>query len=113
MAWRLTARASVTAASVAALLGGCGTPEVIRRVAAAHPGATYEATATGCGSTAPASRRFGGDLRLAVLWSRETARAARQLPCEIVIDAVTGGSRQPVYRVRLAREGRTEGAVPP
>ena len=99
---------------VAMLLAGCATPQVVRRIEAAHPGAAYEATTQGCDPGGVTTRRFGQDLRLAVLWSRQAVRGARLLPCEVVIDAVTGGTRRPVYRVRWTRDSaRTEGAMPP
>ena len=104
----------VSAAWLAALLTGCATPDVVRRIEASHPGAQYEATALGCGSSGPTARRFGRDLRLAVLWSRQVVREARRLPCEVVVEAVTHGAHRPVYRIRWSRDAsRTEGAVSP
>ena len=92
---------------------GCAAPAVVREIEAAHPGAHYDAIATGCGAGAPTGRRFGPDLWLAVLWSRQVVRSARQLPCEAVIQAVTGTESRPVYRVRWPRDAPlSEGPVP-
>jgi hypothetical protein len=106
---------SAVALVALAALSGCATPEAVRRIEAAHPGARYEASATGCDRRAPAtSRRFGGDLHSAWLWSREVVGTATSRPCEAVIEAVAGGARQPVYRVARDSAGRRrEKPLPP
>ena len=86
------------------LVAGCAAPAEVRRVEAAHPGARYEATST-CAPGGAMARRFSGDLRAAVLWSRQVVREARVLPCEVVVEAVRAGQRQSVFRTRRARTG--------
>jgi len=93
---------------------GCAAPPAVRRIADAHPGAAYEATATGCDWRVRATgRHFGSDLRGAWLWSRQVVGTAPARRCEVVIEAVRGGVRQPVYRVARDSLGRrTEGTLP-
>lgn len=95
--------------------GACATPAIVPRIQAAHPGASYEATARGCGTGEVSSRRFGANLRLALLWSRQAVRSPRRLPCEVTVEAVAGPTRQPVYRAAQTSmsSGVTEGPVPP
>jgi hypothetical protein len=87
-------------------------PADLGRIAREHPAAAFEAALAGCGSRQLTARRFGRDLRTAVLWSRQAVDTARVLPCEAVIDAVEGGTRRPVYRITRAPGGATEGAIP-
>ena len=98
-----------------ALAAGCARPEALRRIEAAHPGASYEGSTTGCGAISPTARRFGGDLRAAVLWARQAVHTTRALPCEATIEAVsggTGGTHRAVYRVTQRVDGTmVEGAV--
>ena len=106
-----------TVSAVWLLAGGavsCAPPGEVRRIGEAHPGAQYEGAIHGCGAVGPSGRRFGANLRLAILWSREVVHEARAFPCEVVIEAVDGDARQPVYHVARDRAGvRTEGALPP
>ena len=106
-----------TGSALCVLVGGalsCAPSDTVRRIGAAHPHARYEGAIHGCGVVGPSARRFGGSLRLAVLWSREVVHEARAFPCEAVIEAVEDSSRQPVYHVVRDRTGLlTEGTLPP
>src|ERR671915_11454 len=72
-------------------------PVGVAAVAAAHPDAAFEATATGCQWTrARVVRRFD-DLSRAVAWGREVAALAPFKSCDVVIDAIYGDAGEEVY----------------
>jgi hypothetical protein len=99
---------------VAPLLGCAGRSlsPALARIPRDHPAATFEATLRGCGSRQVAARRFGRELRTAVLWGRQAVDSARVLPCEAVIEAVESGTRRPVYRILRQSSGAVEEAIP-
>ncbi|MFL5575528.1 MAG: hypothetical protein ACJ79S_06120 [Gemmatimonadaceae bacterium] len=106
--------ASAVAAGLAvALAAGCATPAVVRRIESAHPGASYDAAATGCDwRVRSRGRHFGRDLRGAWLWSRQVVGGAQARQCEVVIEAVSGGTHEAVYRIARDSLGRrTESVV--
>ena len=111
---RALARAIALSVGLSAVLARCAAPEAVRRIERAHAGSTYEGSTTGCGIRSPTVRRFGADLRAAVLWARQVVHTARALPCEAVIDAVHGATREGVYRVWQDRNGAAaEGSTRP
>ena len=107
-------RVGLAAMIAAGLAAGCGTPAVVRRIAAAHPGAEYEATATGCDwRVRSTGRHFGRDLRGAWLWSRQVVGAAPAQRCDVRVEAVVAGTRRLVYRlVRDSLGRRAEEVLP-
>ena len=109
--WTVWKRRSAVALALAA---GCATPGVVRRVTAAHPAATYEASVRGCEfHPALAGRQFGADFNEALLWARQVAGTARWSQCEITIEALEGERRVPVYRISRDARGRREGVIEP
>jgi hypothetical protein len=92
------------------MFGACSTPQAVTAIARSHPGASYEAQTSGCGTRVPVARRFGTSLRAAVLWGRLVTDSARVVPCEVEIHALEGDSRKPVYRI-LRRTGYKEERV--
>jgi len=78
---------------------------------AAHPlelanrGATFEVRLTGCSTAGVTGRRFGTNIRTALLWSGERVHSASYLPCTATIDAVRGVERHAVYRMTHSRDG--------
>lgn len=115
MAGTFTRLRGAGSAALAVVLGACATPQVVPRIRAATPGATYEGVALGCDvhfRRGGERQHFGENLRRAVLWSRQVVGAARALPCEAVIVAVTDRGRVTVYRVAWTEGGRTEEVFP-
>jgi hypothetical protein len=78
---------------------------------AAHPlevaneGAEFEVRLSGCSTTDAVGRRFGTNIRTALLWSSEVVHAASYLPCTATIEAVRGTRRHAVYRISRSRDG--------
>ena len=110
--WRSRRRAPALVAT-AVFFTGCAAPAPLKAIQRAHPGASYEAETAGCGARVPAGRRFGGDLRAAVLWGRVVTDTARVVPCEVVIAAVREDSRVPVYLVARRMSHREERVLTP
>ena len=107
--------ARIALAITVATVTGCASapPAAVREIAATHPRATYDAIATGCDWRVRSSRRpFGRDLERAWLWSRQTVGASRAQQCEVVIEAMDGGARRPVYRIVRDSAGRRAEGVP-
>jgi hypothetical protein len=102
MAWRCFSGLRVFGAIVAL---GCHQPRAAHPLKIANPGATFEVQLSGCSTTGPTGRRFGQDVRSAVLWSTERVQTAAYLPCTATIHAVRGGQRAAVYRVSRTRAG--------
>jgi hypothetical protein len=73
-------------------------------LAVANQGATFEVRLSGCSST-DIGRRFGHDVRTALLWSSERVHTASYLPCTATMDAVRGNERHTIYRVTRGRDG--------
>jgi hypothetical protein len=109
--WRPWALLSVLAVPVVACVGRSHTL-TIERIVREYPTATFEARLRGCGSRQATTRRFGRELRTAVLWGRQAVDSARVLPCEAVIDAVESGTCRPVYRILHQASGVVEEALP-
>lgn len=91
------------------------TPAEVRQIQAAYPDATYETRVEGCDRHPPImGRRFGRDLRAAVLWSRQVVGSSRLPACEVVISAVIQHEQRPVYYVSRSGSGmRSEGVLLP
>jgi hypothetical protein len=100
--------------AAAVLASSCATPAAVRRIAAASPGAEYDATATGCDSRIrSAGRHFGRDLRGAWLWTHQVIGGAAARRCEVQIEAVSDGLRHMVYHAGRDSLGRrTEEVLP-
>jgi hypothetical protein len=71
----------------------------------ANPGATFDVRLSGCTTTGETARRFGSNLRTALLWSSEQVHNARYFPCTATIEAVTAGQHRAIYRVSRSRDG--------
>jgi hypothetical protein len=106
-------RGTLALAVLATLCIACAAPQRLRDITRSHPGASYEAQTDGCGRRVPVARRFGGDLRAAVLWSRTVTDSARVVPCQVEIEAVQGGSREPVYRILRSTSHKEERVLTP
>jgi hypothetical protein len=106
-------RGTAALAVLATLCVACAAPQQLVAITRSHPGASYEAETDGCGRRVPVARRFGGDLRAAVLWGRTVTDSARAVPCEIVIDAVQADSREPVYQIVRSTSYREERVLKP
>jgi hypothetical protein len=102
MAWRYVSRLPVFGAIVAL---GCHPPRAAHPLQVANPGAKFEVQLSGCSTVGATGRRFGPDVRSALLWSSERVHTAAYLPCAATIHAVRGGQRTAVYRVSRARDG--------
>jgi hypothetical protein len=106
VAGRATAKARVTVAWVATLLGGCATPEVVRQIAEARPDAEYEATMHGCGSTVPTARRSpdGAAARQAAGGEASEILVERPCPMSIQTEAVRIEGEQPARHRKSPQE---------
>jgi hypothetical protein len=102
MAWRHLPRLAVFSALVAL---GCRAPGAAHRLQVANPGAAFDVELSGCGTTGATGRRFGPDVRTALLWSSERVHTAAYLPCTATIQAVRGAQRTAVYRFSRTRDG--------
>ena len=100
----------VLAVPVLGCAGGSLSP-AIARIAHERPTATFEAGLRGCGSRQSTTRRFGRELRTAVLWGRQAVDSARALPCEAVVEAVEDGARSPVYHILRNARGVMEATI--
>jgi hypothetical protein len=98
-------RRFVLAVVAAVGLLACRPPPAAYPIAAANRGATFEVRLTGCSTVGAAGRRFGPNLRAALLWSSERVHTGSLLPCTATIDAVRGSDRHAVYRVSRTRDG--------
>ena len=83
----------------------CHPPRAAQLLQVANPGATFEVRLDGCSTRGETGRRFGRDVRAALLWSSERIHSATYLPCTATVHAVRDGQRRPVYRVSRTREG--------
>jgi hypothetical protein len=87
-------------------LAACARPPVaVAEIAAAHPDATYEATATGCEWSGRRTVRRFDELSRAVAWGRQMAALAPFKSCDVIIDVVYGETSQEVYRVSRDKRG--------
>ena len=86
-------------------LVACHPRRAAQPLAAANPGATFEVHLTGCSNTEAAGRRFGHDVRAALLWSSERVHTASYFPCTATMDAVRGTDRHTIYRITRGRDG--------
>jgi hypothetical protein len=102
MTWRHLSRLPVFGALVAF---GCRPPRAAHPLQVANPGATFEVLLSGCSTIGAAGRRFGPDVRSALLWSSERVHTAGYLPCTATIQAVRGGQRTAVYQFSRTRDG--------
>jgi hypothetical protein len=102
MAWRHLSRLPVFGALVAL---ECHPPRAAHPLQVANAGATFEVELNGCFTTGPTGRRFGPDVRAALVWSSERVHTAGYLPCTATIRAVRAGQRTAVYRVSRTRDG--------
>jgi len=71
----------------------------------ANTGAVFDVRLNGCTTTDPVGRRFGTNIRTALLWSSEVVHTASYLPCTATIEAVRDGQRRTVYRFSRSRDG--------
>jgi len=102
MPWRYLSWLPVVAGFVAL---GCRPPRAAHPLEIANPGAAFEVELSGCFASGATGRRFGPDVRAALLWSSERVHTAVYLPCTATIWAVRGGQRTAVYRVSRSRAG--------
>jgi hypothetical protein len=102
MAWRHFSWLPVLGGLVAV---GCHPPPAAHALQVANPGATFEVLLSGCSTIGATGKRFGPDVRSALLWSSERVHAAGYLPCTATIHAVRGAQRTAVYRFSRTREG--------
>jgi len=65
----------------------------------------FEVQLSGCSTTGVTGRRFGPNVRTALLWSSERIHTAAYLPCTATIEAVRGTERRAIYRVSRTRDG--------
>lgn len=102
-------------ASLALLAAACATGNAVERtITHDNPGAAYETRTDGCGPRIASGRKFGNDLRGAILWTGQTADDARALPCVVTVFAVRGDVSRPVYRITRSTTGtRIEAPVAP
>ena len=84
---------------------GCRGPRAAHPLKVANPDATFEVELSGCNTTGVSGRRFGPNVRTALLWSHERVHTATYLPCTATIAAVRGNERHAVYRVSRTRDG--------
>src|SRR5829696_5157911 len=90
----------LSALAAAAAASACAAPALVRQIESSHPGATYDARSQGCDvHVRTAVRRFDHDLKAAVLWSRQAVGTTRFGGCVAVVEAVTDGGREVVYRI--------------
>lgn len=92
----------------AVLAASCSAPAAVQGIKERYPNAQFEARLTGCATPGESARRFGSDARAALLWSRESVKAARYFPCTALLRAVTAADTSDVYRLSLTRDGRYE-----
>ena len=71
----------------------------------ANRGAQFDVRLSGCNTTDPVGRRFGSNIRPALLWSSEVVHTASYLPCTANIQAVRGTHAQTIYRISRSRDG--------
>jgi hypothetical protein len=86
-------------------LAGCRPNRAAHPLELANKGAEFEVRLTGCSTTGVTGRRFGPNVRTALLWAGERVHTASYLPCTAIIDAVRGPERHAVYRMSRSREG--------
>lgn len=84
---------------------GCRPPRAAHPLEIANAGAVFEVELSGCFTSGATGRRFGPDVRAALLWTSERVHTAGYLPCTATVRAVCGGQRTAVYRVSRARDG--------
>ena len=100
-------RLLIAAAVALTILPACAPPAVVAEIKTRYPAASFVATTRGCELLRSAtSRRFGEDLKGAVLWARQVVGTARLSMCEVTVDALTANDRVPVYRVIRGANGR-------
>jgi hypothetical protein len=83
----------------------CRAPRAAHPLEVANRGAMFEVRLNGCSTRGATGRRFGADVRTALLWSSERVHTASYLPCTATIDAVSGSERHVIYRVFRTRDG--------